>query len=88
MSPDVLSAEYLSPINHAAVEIANRQLVKIKSPLCMSKFCSSPVNKENRSWWTGQERQKAMKATTVIDIYDIQPKVIISRRVSSPALQF
>jgi hypothetical protein len=75
LSPDILSPNYLPYIDQPVVEMADRQLVKIKSPLCMSAFCPSPVNKENRSSWTGQERQKAMKATRVIDLCDIQPKV-------------
>ncbi|KAG1806215.1 uncharacterized protein BJ212DRAFT_1485977 [Suillus subaureus] len=70
-----LSPNYLSSINQSSVEMADRQLVKIKSPLCMSAFGPSPVNKENYSWWTGQERQKAMKTTRVIDLCDIQPKM-------------
>ncbi|KAG2355760.1 hypothetical protein BDR07DRAFT_1381281 [Suillus spraguei] len=75
LSPNTVSHKYLSFIDQPAVEMADRQLVKIKSPLCMSAFLPSPVNKENCSLWTSQERQKAMKATKVTDLRDIQPKI-------------
>ncbi|KAG2357522.1 hypothetical protein BDR07DRAFT_1380057 [Suillus spraguei] len=75
LSPNTVSHKYLSFIDQPAVEMADRQLVEIKSPLCMSAFLPSPVNKENRSLWTSQERQKAMKATKVTDLRDIQPKI-------------
>jgi hypothetical protein len=73
--PNNLSPNYLVSADQPTVEMAVRQLVTIKSRLRMSTFCPSPVNKENRSSWTDQERQKATKAIKVINLCDIQPKV-------------
>ncbi|KAG1778087.1 hypothetical protein EV702DRAFT_1196503 [Suillus placidus] len=71
----LLSAQRLSCTNHTTVKIASRQSMKIVSPLSMSKFGSSPVNRENCSHWTSQEQIKAASAISISDPQDIQFKM-------------
>ncbi|KAG1781331.1 hypothetical protein EV702DRAFT_1042447 [Suillus placidus] len=63
--------------NHTTVKIASHQSMKIISPLSMSEFESSPINRENLSHWTSQERLKAAITISISDPQDIQPKSLL-----------
>ncbi|KAG1794477.1 hypothetical protein EV424DRAFT_1560315 [Suillus variegatus] len=54
------------------VEIPDRQLQTITSPLSMSNFTSSSVNKKNRAEWTTQQREWALNTTPITNLSEVQ----------------